>query len=221
MTINGIIFDLDGTLLDSMHMWSTLGSSYIEGLGASPCDNLNEIIASMSMVEAATYCINEYSLSLTVDEFLKGVQLHLKNFYLNDAKLKPNVKNFLDFLKKQNIKMCIATATDISLIEDALRRLGLTDYFSRIFTCSEVGAGKTNPLIYRMAQEHLGLHKENILIFEDALYALKTAKGDDYHVVGIFDESESNTNELIKLADFYIEDYSDYESFWQLILTTK
>ena len=104
--------------------------------------------------------------------------------------------------------MCIATVTDKPLVEAAFNRLGVRDYFSEIFACSEVGDSKEEPHIYREAQKHLGTSKKETVVFEDVLHALKTAKADAFVTVGVFD---------IQIADYYIENYSEFDKFWNSI----
>jgi beta-phosphoglucomutase-like phosphatase (HAD superfamily) len=105
--------------------------------------------------------------------------------------------------------MCVATVTDRYLVEETLERLGIRHYFSEIFTCAEVGFGKDKPIIYRKALKHFGTTKEETCIFEDALFALKTAKADGFTTVGVYDRHENRQNELQSLADYYIRDFAD------------
>ena len=105
--------------------------------------------------------------------------------------------------------MCVATVTDRYLVEETLERLGVLHYFSEIFTCAEVGFGKDKPIIYRKALEHLGTKKDETIVFEDALFALRTAKADGFYTVGVYDRHEKRQDELKSLADYYILDFAD------------
>ena len=113
--------------------------------------------------------------------------------------------------------MCIATVTDKLLAETALNSLGVRDYFSEIFTCALVGYSKDKPQIYREAQKHLGTSKKETVVFEDVAHALRVAKSDGFVVAGVFDAHEENQEELKMMADCYIENYSDFEKFWNSI----
>ena len=152
-----------------------------------------------------------------MSEIVYGVNKMTENYYVDTVQLKPGIEMFLEKLKANNVKMCIATVTDKHLAEAALGRLGVRDYFSEILTCASVGRSKEEPYIYREAQKHLGTSKSETVVFEDALYALKTAKSDGFIAVGVFDIHEENQNELRMTADSYIENYSEFDEFWNSI----
>lgn len=205
--IRGAIFDADGTLLDSMGIWETLGADYLRARGLQPRPGLAEALAPLSMEQAARYLRQEYSVTLTEAEIITGLNGMLERYYREEVQLKPGALGFLRQLRERGISMCIATATDRSLMEAALTRCGALEYFSRVFTCGEVGFGKDQPLIYRAALAHLGTKKQETLVFEDALHALATAKADGFPVVGVFDPWEPRQAEIKALADQYLTDY--------------
>lgn len=214
MRIKGAIFDLDGTLLDSMFIWDTIGEDYLKSQGILPKENLNETFKSMSLLQAAEYYQSEYGLSLTTEEIMDGVNDMIEHFYADVVLTKPGVAEFLEKLKKCGTKMCVATATDKHLVKAALERNGILNYFSEIFTCTEVGAGKDNPLIFNRALAHLGTNIADTLVFEDALYAIKTAKGAGFTVCGVEDTSEKSNQAIIKnMVDIYIHSYLEMRDF--------
>ena len=215
--IKGAIFDLDGTILDSMFIWDTIGEDYLRTLGIETKENLKETFKTFSLEQAAQYYRENYGVTLTVSEIVYGVNKMAENYYVDTVQLKPGIEMFLEKLKANNVKMCIATVTDKHLAEAALGRLGVRDYFSEILTCASVGRSKEEPYIYREAQKHLGTSKSETVVFEDALYALKTAKSDGFIAVGVFDIHEENQNELRMTADSYIENYSEFDEFWNSI----
>ena len=137
--IKGAIFDLDGTLLDSMFIWDTIGEDYLRTIGYEPKEKLNETFKNLSLQQAACYYISEYGVTLTVDEIVDGVNKMIEKYYIDEVRLKPGVKELLQKFKDSEVKMCIATATDIHLVKAALERLSIDRYFSEIFTCSSVG----------------------------------------------------------------------------------
>ena len=153
--MQGAIFDVDGTLLDSMSVWANIGADYLRFLGYEPRENLNETFKSMSLYQAACYYQSEYGVTLSTEEIIAGVNDRIGQFYRERAGLKPGVAGFLRQLREKGVKMCIATATDRPLVEAALERCGVLAYFSDIFTCFSVGHGKDEPVIYRTALEHL------------------------------------------------------------------
>lgn len=210
MKIEGAIFDVDGTLLDSMKIWRNVGEDYLRNRGIVPIESINERFQSMSMQQVAKYYQEKYNLGDSEEKISRDINSMVEDFYLHSAMPKSGVKDFLELLKKKRVHMCIATATDRYLIESALKRLGLRRYFEEIFTCSEVGSGKDTPLIYEAALSFLGTEKSRTVIFEDALYAVKTAKLANFPVVAVKDESmKEKAGEIRALSDFYINGFEE------------
>ena len=210
----GAIFDVDGTLLDSMSVWANIGADYLRFLGYEPRENLNETFKSMSLYQAACYYQSEYGVTLSTEEIIAGVNDRIGQFYRERAGLKPGVAGFLRQLREKGVKMCIATATDRPLVEAALERCGVLAYFSDIFTCFSVGHGKDEPVIYRTALEHLQTARAKTIVFEDALYAARTARRDNFVTAAVYDAYEKHQAELRAAADLYITDFTDWKSFW-------
>ena len=219
--IKGAIFDLDGTLLDSMHLWDTIGEVYLRSLGKTPREDLKKTFKTFTLEQSAQYYRVHYGVTLSVDEIVAGVNKIAETFYREHARLKPGAEDFLRNLKARGVKLCIATVTDRDLVEAALNRLGVSGYFSEIFTCAAVGHGKEEPHIYREARRHLNTAKKETVVFEDALHALKTAKADGFLTAGVFDPHEEHRQELKQTADSYIEDYSAFDRFWREIHSVK
>ena len=207
--IRGAIFDLDGTLLDSMFIWDTIGEDYLRSLGKEPHEDLKETFMTLTLEEAAEYYRVHYGVTLSVKEIVDGVNAMVEGIYRTRVALKQGVADYLAHLKENGARMCIATVTDRYLVEETLDRLGILQYFSEIFTCAEVGYGKDKPIIYRKALEHLGTKKEETYVFEDLPFALKTAKDDGFRTVGVYDRHENCQEELKQLANYYILDFTD------------
>lgn len=208
--IKGAIFDLDGTLLDSMFLWDNVAQDYLRSLGKEPKENLKEILETFSLEQAAVYLQEHYGVTLSVKEMIDGINKTAEHYYTDTVPLKPGVADLLENLHAHGVRMCIATVTDRHLAQAALNRLGVAAYFSEIFTCAAVGHSKQEPFIYREAQKHLGTEKAETIVFEDSLYALKTAKTDGFVTAAVFDIHEEKQNELKALADYYITDFSDF-----------
>lgn len=207
--IRGAIFDLDGTLLDSMFIWDTIGEDYLRTLGKEPHEDLRETFMTFSLEEAAEYYREHYGVTLSAKEIVDGVNTMVEGIYRTKVTLKPGVTEYLRRLKENGVKMCIATVTDRYLVEETLERFGVRWFFSEIFTCAEVGCGKDKPIIYRKALEYLGTTKEETYVFEDSMFALETVKADGFSAVGIYDRHENRQGELKRLADYYIRDFAD------------
>ena len=207
--LKGAIFDFDGTLVDSMFIWDTIGEDYLRSLGKEPHEDLKETFMILTLEEAAEYYRTRYGVTLSVKEIVDGVNAMVEEIYKTRVTLKRDVADYLRLLKENGTRMCIATVTDRYLVEETLDRLGILQYFSEIFTCAEVGYGKDKPIIYRKALEHLGTTKNEAYVFEDSLFALKTAKADGFTTVGVYDRHENRQDNLKNLADYYIVDFAD------------
>lgn len=157
--IQGAIFDLDGTLLDSMSIWDTIGEDYLRSLGIETRENLRETFKTFTLEQSAWYYREHYGVTLSVTEIIDGINDMVENYYIEIVPLKPGVKEFLTNLHNRGVKMCIATVTDRHLVEAALKRCGVREFFSEIFTCAQIGKSKEDPAIYHEALEHLGTEK--------------------------------------------------------------
>lgn len=210
MNIQGAIFDVDGTLLDSMSIWDTIGADYLRSIGYEPRESLNEVFKNMSLLQAAEYYRREYGVTQSIDEIMDGVNAMLERFYRHEAPLKPGAAELLARLGRSGVRLCIATATDRFLVEAALERCGVLSYFGEIFTCNEIGHGKDEPVIFEAALDFLGTEKAETVVFDDALYAVRTAKQAGFPVAAVYDSHEPARAELRALADFYLEDLTQF-----------
>ena len=208
--IKGAIFDFDGTLVDSMFIWDTFGEDYLRTLGKEPNENLTETFKTFTLEQAAEYYRKNYGVTLSVGEIVDGVNEMVAKLYRTKVALKNGVLEFLRDLRSKGVKMCVATVTDRPIVEDVLKKLGIRDFFTEIFTCAEVGHNKETPHIYRVALEVLGTQKDETIVFEDALHALMTAKKDGFTVAAVYDKYETGQNEMRAAADYYISDYKRF-----------
>ena len=215
--LKGAIFDFDGTLFDSMFVWETAGEIYLSSLGINTKENLKNSLKSMSLVQSAIYIAEKYNLKLDTQEIMDGINKTVENFYFYTVQPKQGVIELLELLKSMNVKMCIATATDRYQVEAALKRCDMDKYFSEIFTCTEVGFGKDEPIIFQKAMEYLGTTKADTIVFEDAYHAAKTAKADGFITVAVFDSHETKQAELLSISDCFIENFTQTEHFWKFV----
>ena len=151
--LKGAIFDMDGTLIDSMEAWETVGERYLKTFDIIPDKDFRERISALSLNAVAPYLKERYGIERTYQEIKDGINKAMEDFYFNESELKNGVLEFLEKLKSKGVKMCLATATDRYLVEKVLKRNKIDGYFDRIFTCSEVNAGKTKPDIFREAPQ--------------------------------------------------------------------
>ena len=214
--IQAAIFDFDGTLFDSMFIWDTAGETYLRSIGKEPADDLQSILKPMSLYQSADYLRENYSIPLSTEEIMNGINRTVEDFYFHTVQPKPGVIDFLEELNRKGVHMCIATATDRYQVEAALVRCGMKHFFSEIFTCTEIGSGKDQPLIFRKAMEHLGTDRSNTVVVEDAWHAIRTAKDDGFSVVAVYDSHESMQSSVRDAADVYLTDFSDTKVFWKL-----
>ena len=213
--IQGMIFDFDGTLFDSMFIWDTAGETYLRSIGKEPAEDLQSILKPMSLYQSASYLKAQYSIPLSIEDIMSGINRTVESFYIHTVKPKQGVIAFLEELAQKGVRMCIATATDRYQVEAALDRCGMRQFFSEIFTCTEVGSGKDRPLIFRKAMEHLGSDRGNTVVVEDAWHAIRTAKNDGFIVAAVYDAHESMQCSIHETADIYLSDYFNLDPLWK------
>ena len=214
MTITGAIFDMDGTLLNSMDYWALAADEYLKSLGITVKESTSRRFLEDGMKSWLEYCQKEYNLSVGFDDAKKGIYEYMDTQYSSTVRLKDGARELLERLYNDNVKMCLATATDRASVEAILKRLNIEKYFSRIFTSGEVGKGKREPLIYEVALDFLGTDKETTYVFEDAVYAMRTAYTNGFKVVGVYDKNVYATKEEVKsLCHIYLDEDSLYKLY--------
>lgn len=208
--LKGAIFDADGTLLDSMSIWEQLGQRYlaISGMEAKP--ELSSILAPLTLEESSQYLKAAYRLSDSVQQITAALTGLLRSFYRDEVALKPGVAEYLRRLRAQQIPMIVASSGDKALLRTAFARLQIDGYFQDILTCSELQTNKREPTIYRRAVQVLGTAPQETAVFEDALYAIQSARRAGLITVAVADAS--NQAEAVRLrqtADYFIRDFTD------------
>ena len=211
MVITGAIFDFDGTLFDSMHVWKGVRYKFFEWLGIEITEEDKKAFEGLFLRESFAIAIERFNLKQTYEELLSKLFDYIKERYLNETEPKNDIIEFLEKLKAKGVKIGIATATGEPALEAVMEKFGMLHYFSAIYSTYTVGASKTEPKVYDVVLEELGTDKSTTWVFEDALYAAKTAKANGYNVVGIYDKSEPNQEDLKNLVDIYIHNYSELE----------
>lgn len=212
MAIKGAIFDMDGTLLDSMHVWIDIAGKYLTSKNINLTPNMENEIAGLMLKDLAEYFIKHFGFNMTVEEIIDDVNRLVENEYFYNVQIKPGTEDLLKELKRRNIPLCVATASDRYLVEAALKRVGIIDYFDKIFTCAEVDANKTSPDIYEHARAFLGTDKNETYVFEDTYTPIRTAKDAGFPVVAVADKWSAHRRDLIKkTADFFFDHPSELD----------
>lgn len=211
MKISGAIFDLDGTLIDSMPLWDNLVKDFLAEHGVEAAEEEHKKIMTMTM-DSSTRYIHENLLSqFSPEELKKQIEGKIWTAYSETLPIKHGVKPFLFALRNKGVRMCIATSSPRILAEAVLKRLNIMHYFCCILTCDELKTTKNTPDIYNRAIDILGTPNETTYVFEDAIHAIRTAKAAGFNVAAIEDESMKNFRDEIKaLANMYIRDYDDF-----------
>ena len=203
MRLQSAIFDMDGTLLDSMHMWRGMYAQVVRDMGKEPQPDFVERVKPLTLRQAAAYCQEAHDLPMTVEEVIARFEDRINTFYRTEVQAKPGLKEFLSLLKMEGVWMYVATATDRHLAEAALRHAGISDYFRGIITVAEAGAGKESPEIFERAMRRLRSTKKDTVVFEDALHAIQTAKNAGFRVAAVYDPSaEEDQEEIRAIADY-------------------
>lgn len=202
--IDGAIFDMDGTLIDSMPRWKYVARDFLVSCNKTPKADLAEKVHPLSVKAAAKYFQTDYDVKLSVEEIVDGIHRQMEDYYLHEFELKPKTVEFLELLRQHNIKMCIATATDRRLATAALERNGILHFFDEIFTCAELNTSKREPKIFEAALEFLGTEKQRTYVFEDSYFAIAAAKSVHFPVFAVYEKTAEEYSEQIKeLADIY------------------
>jgi len=210
MKFKAAIFDMDGTLLDSMTIWSNLCREFLLRHNVDKVINLDGKLGVISLRNALEYVINEFSLGISLEDAYAETWQIVADFYRNKATLKPGIRNILDHLQANGVPCGVITATETSLAVPVLERFGLHGYFKEVFSCSEKQTSKRTPDVFWEMSRILGADAAETVVFEDALYAAVTARKAGYAVAAVYDASEKNPAELIKTADWYCRSWEEF-----------
>ena len=206
--IKSAIFDMDGTLVDSLMIWDVLweeiGVKFLNRKGFRPASEDDKLVRTMILKDAMEHIHSVYNIGSKGDELLESANEMMRNFYSHDVRLKEGVSELLDYCYDKGIKMCIASATDISLITLAVEHLEIGKYFQNIFSCTEIGKGKDEPDIYLKAMDFFGGSVEETCVFEDSHIAIDTAYKIGMKTVGVYDKYNYGQEEIKKIATVYI-----------------
>lgn len=207
LTMQAAIFDMDGTLVDSLMLWDVLHEAYEKAYpdkkGTVISEEDNRRIRVLPLTESMKILHDHYGLGADTEELIALTESVFFDFYSQRVQLKDGVREFLETLKTRGVGMCIASATPLPLVEAALDHCGIRHYFDAVFSCGEIGKGKETPDIYRIAKEHMG-NLPDTWVFEDAYVAVKTAVSAGFPTVAVYDLYNPHQEKIRAMADHYI-----------------
>ncbi|MBQ3489461.1 MAG: HAD family phosphatase [Clostridia bacterium] len=221
MKIKSAIFDMDGTLVDSLMIWEVIwdsfGKQYRNGGDFTPDIQDDKKVRTLTLKDAMELIHQNYGLGNSGEELLALANSILLDFYANRVKLKKGVREFLEYCSANGTKMCIASATAPDLLQVSLKSCGIEKYFSKIFSCGDIGKGKEHPDVFLAAREFLGSPLDETWVFEDSLVAIETAAKIGMPTVGIYDSHNFGQDKIRKIASEYI---AEGETLVKLITNT-
>ena len=211
MRLQSAIFDMDGTLLDSMPTWRELGPSFLKERGIPVTPEQLHTLRTMTDHEVIPYLQETCGLQMTTEQIMDEIIRRMEDFYTHRVQPKPGLEKFLSILKMEGVWMYVATATHRRLAEKALKTAGIDHYFRGIVTSAEAGTHKRDSAdIYEMAMRRLQSNKRDTVVFEDALHAIRTAKAAGFRVAGVYEATaEQDQPEIQRLCDYYIRSYEE------------
>lgn len=211
MKFSGVIFDADGTLIDSMPMWKNFGAEYLRDCGKEPDAEIDKIIQPYSFEKIADFFRSEYGLQKTTEEIVSDFRSRVERQYREVVPLKSGVKALFEKLSAMNIPMCVATSTDRAMVELALQRHGIRPHLVDCLSCGDFDTDKSKPDIFDHAAALLGTTRENTVVFEDSLACIETLKKAGYYTVCVADPfTAAYVDKLKELADYYVESLDDF-----------
>lgn len=208
--IKAVIFDLDGTLVDSMGIWKQIDIEYLAKYNIALPDDLQSSIEGMNFTETANYFKERFQIPEEIHEIKATWNEMTYKKYKNEVPLKEGTREFLNMLKSRDIKMGIATSNSRELVEVVIKSLQIDSFFDAVHTSCEVEKGKPSPDIYLLVSEKLGVAPTECLVFEDVPQGIMAGKNAGMKVCAVDDEySRALEEEKRKLADYFIESFQE------------
>jgi HAD superfamily hydrolase (TIGR01509 family) len=211
VAVRACIFDFDGTLADSMWVWTAIGKEFIEEFNVEPFEGFSERLAQLGLEAGAVYFVERYGLEIAPADLTAHWVAEANMKYATEVWLKPNAEEFLENLKAAGIQVAVATAQQRSPLEAALTNNGVLELFDAVVPCDEVtDTGKSTPEIYLATARMLGLDPSECIVFEDVLGPAEQAHIGGFRVVGVYDDSPAQDHDALRAeCDAFIENYND------------
>lgn len=206
-----IIFDLDGTLIDSMPIWRGTGSNFLKNHHFPIPPNLMEVVKTQTIWQTAEWFRSDLGVPMEAKDIVDEIVADVVDAYRHTIPLKEGVQEYLEAMQKKGVKMSILTASEADYILPALDRLDIHKYFDHVLTCTELGAFKDDGKAYLIVMEKMGGTLEDTVVFEDAYYAVKGAKAAGFTVYAILDEAvrKDDVAKIKTMADLYFHSYQE------------
>lgn len=210
--MEGAIFDLDGTLIDSLYVWDILAYNYLRSLGYSPARDLVRDFQHMNLEESSDYMIEKFKIPMSRSDFIRGMEELLAYYYSQVFKEKRGAVAYVKKLYNQGVKLCIATSSQKNLALMVLERLGILHCFDFIQTESDCLLSKREEDFFKLALERLGTDLKRTWIYEDSYYSMICGKALGCKIVGIRDEYQlEDWDKIEDLVDIFVDDYIELE----------
>ncbi len=209
--IDAVIFDLDGTLTDSMWMWTDIDIAYLSRFGYEFDKQLQTDIAGMSITETAVYFKKNYQIPYSLEEIIQDWIRMSIDKYQHEVPLKPYTRELLSALRENGVRTAIASSNAIEMIEACLYSNSIQDQFDKVVTSNQVKRGKPYPDVYLYAAECIGAEPSRCLVFEDIPAGLQAAKAAGMTAIAVYDDFSADVeDEKHSIADFYYHDFGAF-----------
>ncbi len=212
--VDACIFDLDGTLVDSMWVWVSVDEEYIRKYKLTKPKDFHAGMEGMSYSETAQYFLDCFpSIPLSREEIMDEWTQMAHEKYMTEVLLKKGAKEFLQDLKERGIKTGIASSNSKQMIVDTLKSHGIAEYIDSVRSACEAGAGKPSPDVYLLVAKDLNAEPKRCLIFEDVPMGILAGKNAGMKTCAVDDDFSKGQEEKKRmLADYYIQDYDDIKN---------
>ena len=211
MKLQGAIFDMDGTLIDSLSFWDRFWRDMGEKYFGNPdfsmdAHHFDTHVRTMIFSRAISYLHGYLNIPCSAEEFENFAASYVHYFYGTVVTAKPGAIELLTALRERGVRVCLASATDRRYLGIALESCELAEFFTpeTIISCSDIGVGKERPDVFLAAREVLGTPLSQTAVFEDSALALETAKKAGFATVGVYDSHQTAEARLIAAADIYL-----------------